>query len=873
MLLKNIRPLERLNLAKKSLLGEIFFGLVIFTILLNPAFAKDEAQFVSDVANHARIVRPFIQSYCIECHGSRIQKADLRLDNLPNDFTDPSVSAKWAEVVNVINTHQMPPEDEDQPTAEEAGNVAAWLEGELSRGEIASRSTRMVLRRINRAEYDNTIRDLVGVNFSPASAFPEDPPAGGFDNIGKALTISPLQMELYYAAAREILDRALVEAPQAPPVMKWRIEPEEDTQGSDRTFIKFDDKRVLLNKGNNRSDNGFTSIHHPAEDRGITFRLFKVPNEGNYILRFRAAGRIPARAETVEAAQRLLDKNRLEEDAREPGNEKGRKHRLEEQAGKIKHFETARTYDYGPPRVKITQDLGGTPRTIAELDIPAPENAPAIYEVPMHFTTQDAAVSLFQGYEVTQMLENWTIIKNDEFARPLLLVDWIELEGPIHPAWPPASHSRILFDSPLKDMDEKAYAREVITRFMTRAYRRPALRDEVDAKLALFEKTRADKPSFVEAIKVPLAAVLTSPHFLYLVEPEAPAAQPRPLTAFELASRLSYFLWSSMPDDALFRAAASGELTKPEVLSAQAKRMLADPKSAAFVKNFGGQWLGLRRIGTNPPAKNLYPEYDRHLELSIVRETEGFFSEILRHDLDARNLIKSDFVTINERLARFYGIPGVRGDAIRRVTTPPDIRRGGLVTQASFHANTSNGTRTSPVVRGVWVLKTLLGSDPGLPVANVGEIANAVPGMDKATVRQRLAIHRENPSCARCHDKIDPLGLALENYNATGEWRDREGHGYGGRIEDNDPVIDTRAKMPDGTEIVGVAGLQAELLRHEDLFLNSLASQVATYALGRELGFSDRPAIRKSVAIMKEHDYTIRSLILAITQSDLFRTK
>ena len=267
-------------------------------------------------------------------------------------------------------------------------------------------------------------------------------------------------------------------------------------------------------------------------------------------------------------------------------------------------------------------------------------------------------------------------------------------------------------------------------------------------------------------------------------------AKPRKLTGYELASRLSYFLWSSMPDDELFRLAANGELLKPAVLGAQATRMIADPKSEASVKNFAGQWLGLRKVGTNPPAKNLYPEYDRHLELSIVRETEGFFAEILRNDLDARNLIKSDFVTINERLGRFYGIPGVKGDAIRRVPAPPEAHRGGLVTQASIQSITSNGTRTSPVVRGVWVLRTLLGSDPGLPVANVGEIASKVPGIDKATVRQRLAIHREAAACARCHDKIDPLGLALENYNAAGEWRDREGHGYQGRIEEKDPIID-----------------------------------------------------------------------------------
>ena len=834
--------------------------------------AAEKSAFLPDSENHVKIIQPYVQKYCIECHGSRIQKADLRLDTLPNDFTDPAVTAKWAEVVNVINTHQMPPEDEDQPPIEEAGKVATWLESELARGEISSRSTRMILRRINRAEYNNTVRDLVGVDISPADKFPEDPPAGGFDNIGKALSISPLQMELYYSAARQVLDRALVEGEQ-PPQMKWHFEPEEDIEGGDRTFVKKDGQNVLLNKGHNDVENGFTVIHHPAEDKSITFRLFKVPHAGEYIVRLRAAGRVPSREQTTEAARLLHDKQRIEEDAREPENAQGHKNRLDDLAWKMKHYETSPIYNYGPPRLKMVQDLNGTPRVIEEMDISAPENAPAIYEVPVHFTNQDASVSVFQAYEVTQMLENWTIIRDKTFARPLLMVDWIELEGPIHAVWPPESHSRILFDSHLKDKDEKAYARQVLNRFMTRAYRRPVTNDEVDSKLALFERIRPEKSSFVEAIKAPLAAVLTSPHFLYLVEPEAQTDQPRPLNAYELASRLSYFLWSSMPDDSLLKAASSGELLKPEILSTHAKRMLTDPKSEAFVKNFTGQWLGLRKIGTNPPAMNLYPEYDRHLELSIARETEGFFSEILTNNLDARSLIKSDFATINERLGRFYGISGVKGDEIRKVPIPAGIQRGGLVTQASIHSLTSNGTRTSPVVRGVWVLKTLLGSDPGLPVANVGEIANSVPGIDKATVRQRLAIHRENPSCARCHDKIDPLGLALENYNAAGQWRDREGHGFGGRIENDDPIIDASAKMPDGTEIVGVAGLQKELLRHEDLFLNSLASQIATYALGRELGFSDRPEIRQTVEIMKEHDYSLRSLILAIALSDLFRTK
>jgi hypothetical protein len=236
-------------------------------------------------------------------------------------------------------------------------------------------------------------------------------------------------------------------------------------------------------------------------------------------------------------------------------------------------------------------------------------------------------------------------------------------------------------------------------------------------------------------------------------------------------------------------------------------------------------------------------------------------------------LIKSNFVTINERLARFYGIPGVKGDAIRRVPAPPEAHRGGLVTQASIQSITSNGTRTSPVVRGVWVLRTLLGTDPGLPVANVGEIASKVPGIDKATVRQRLEIHREAASCARCHNKIDPLGLAMENYNASGQWRDREGHGYEGRIEENDPLIDASAKMPDGTVFNGVEGLQAQLLKKEDLFLTALSTQLYTYGLGRELGFSDRAAINASVAAVKRNRYLLRALLLTIVQSDLFTTK
>jgi hypothetical protein len=520
--------------------------------------------------------------------------------------------------------------------------------------------------------------------------------------------------------------------------------------------------------------------------------------------------------------------------------------------------------------LKLIQDLAGQPKVIAEWDVDAPHDATKIYEFRTRFTTQSAGLTLEYAYSIPSVLENFSIQGRDEFARPEVHLDWFEIEGPMFDAWPPTSHTRIVPATTQKD--ERVQAREVLQKFMRKAWRRPASVNEIDNKLALFDLVRKDKPSFVEAIKIPLTAVLASSHFLYLQEPSANNA-PRPLNDHELAARLSYFLWSRMPDEELSRLADEGALKKPETLYAQTERLLKDQRSDAFIRNFAGQWLGLREVGANPPAPDLYPQYDRHLETSIVGESQAFFEEILRKDLPATNFIKSDFVTINERLARFYGIPNVRGDQFRAVKVPGDVQRGGVATQASILTITSNGTRTSPVKRGVWVMKTLLGTDPGLPVANAGDIPPKVPGADKATVRQRLSIHREKPQCARCHDKIDPLGFALENFNAAGEWREQEGHGYKGRIDRNDPKIDASATMPDGTQFIGVRGLQEELLKKEALFLTALSNRVYTYALGRELGLADAPEVKASAAHMKKNGTTLRSLIRFIVGSQAFRTK
>ncbi|HUQ70582.1 MAG TPA: DUF1592 domain-containing protein [Planctomycetaceae bacterium] len=835
------------------------------TAWLATSVIAQEARVPVDAAGYQRTITPFFAKYCGQCHTGDKPEGEFAVDakRLANDFGDPAAKAKWREVMNVLNSHEMPPEKEKQPSAAEVATIVDWITEQAVHAELARREGTAVLRRLNRDEYRNTIRDLVGVDFD-ISGFPQEGTAGGFDNNGGALTISPLLLETYLSAAQQILDRALVEGDR-PETIKWRFDPKAGAM--DRTRLRLDARNnPIVNGNNNQQEGDWVVVHHNSWDKGVGARDFRVPTAGLYAIRIRAAGRRPTRAQVVESAAKILKYRQDEQDVKNP---KGKEWTQRQYDRDLAHFQTDRMYDYGPPRIKLNVQLGSLPRTIAEFDADGSPDAPRTHEILTRFTTETAGIGIEYAYAIPRVVENFALQNHDTFARPELLIDWIELEGPLHDAWPPGTHTRLLPQTPKTPKDEARVAREALQRFMRRAYRRPVTADEVTAKLAFFTAARSEK-SLVESVKQSLLAVLVSPHFLFMIEPASLAT---PLDDHQLATRLSYFLWSTMPDDELFQLADAGKLRDPAVRRAQVDRMLKDPKSTELVQNFAGQWLGLRDVGANPPAMDLYPQYDRHLETSIVAESEAYFAEFLQHDLDARQMIRSDFVTINERLARFYGIDNVRGDEFRRVPVPMGVQRGGIVTQASILTTTSNGTRTSPVKRGTWILKTLLGTDPGLPVANAGEIAPKVPGIDKATVRQRLEIHRELPQCARCHSKIDPLGFALENYNAAGEWRDREGFGYKGRIEQNDPKIDTSSKMPDGTQILGVAGLQRAMLAQEDLFLGALSSRVLTYACGRELGLADQPTVKAAVVEMKRNQYTLRSLLKFIVSSEAFTTK
>ena len=415
----------------------------------------------------------------------------------------------------------------------------------------------------------------------------------------------------------------------------------------------------------------------------------------------------------------------------------------------------------------------------------------------------------------------------------------------------------------------------MLTKFATRAFRRPARKTEIDRLVAGFKRARAKKPSFEEAINAPLIAVLCSPNFLYMVE-DAPSEKKaaRALSEFELATRLSYFLWSSMPDAELSALAHDGKLRDDGVLEKQVVRMLKDSKSRSFVENFAGQWLGLRKLGEVTPDSRLFPRYGEHLQESMAGESLHFFAEILHNDLSVMNFIDADFTMLNERLARFYEIKGVRGDHFRKVALKPEHRRGGLLTQAAMLATTSNGTRTSPVKRGVWILENILGDPPPPPPPDAGEIPPIkVSGPRQQTVRQRLALHRSTPACAACHAKIDPLGFALENYDASGLYRtvlSSRGHL---NPHPQDPKVDANAVLPDGSRVNGVDELKKILLQQDDKFLDCLAEKMLIYALGRGLSYVDLPTVVALRESMKKNGRRLRGLITDIVKTKAFQSK
>lgn len=735
----------------------------------------------------------FVSKHCAACHGATEPKADL---NLSLDRDDAAIIKRrsiWESALEMVANGQMPPPEKPRPDQAEIDKFVSVVNDLFEYSDLHAKPDpgRVTVRRLNRTEYNNTIRDLMFIDFNAAEDFPSDDIGHGFDNIGDVLTMSPVLMERYLSAAESIVQKAIHIGELPPP-------PKRHTAA---TFLKTTRKEAFEVPFRTLDGNGKVSIRH------------KITVDGEYKFRFHGWGRQRG-DEPVKALFQIDDK------------------------------------DLELVEVKATDKEKNT------------------FELkPIHVDAGEHTISVSFVNEFTDPAAE----KPEEAARALY-VQYFEFEGPLDMV--PPSQKRLLacrMDQPRPDQ-----ARDILARFLTRAYRRPATPAELERLVGLVMQAQAEGLSWDESMQRGMLVTLVSPKFLFRLElddrPESPES--RPLDEFQLASRMSYFLWSTMPDEELFSLAAKGELTNN--IEHQVRRMLADPKSVALVDNFAMQWLQLKRLKAVQPDQKLFPNFNDELRTAMLKETELFVEAIIHEDRPITDLVDANFTFVNRPLASLYGIEDAmskrpeggprrrrsdRGNntEFERVTLP-DKLRGGLLTQASVLTVTSNPTRTSPVKRGRWILEQILGSPPPPPPPNVPELAEGEQAQLTGSLRQRLEQHRANPSCANCHAKMDPLGFAFENYNAIGGFRQKDG----------DFPIETSGVLPGGKTFQGPIELKTILMEQRAKIGRNLSEKLMIYALGRGLENFDRPAIKKIQDALDKNDYKFSTLAIEIVKSDPF---
>lgn len=780
---------------------------------------------LSDNQTYHKEIQPFLVRHCLECHGGEKPKGDFRLDRLAPDFADAANRARWLAVRKRVQVGEMPPKARPRPPAHAVRALSDWIDSRLAAEQAARRAEgRVVLRRLNRVEYENTVRDLLGVPVDLKGLLPPDSSADGFDNVGAALHVSSFLMEKYLEAADSALNKAIANGPQPPRVQKrYSLK--------DERHVKHTTERVFRHR-----DDGLVCFSS-SPWQAVTLGQFYPPDRGQYRFRICVSG--------------------------------------VQNAGKPVTFRV----DAG------LMLMTGKTHLVGYFDAPA--DKPTVVEFVDHLEARNTIRLLPYGLAAAQHVNK---IGADNYEGPGLAVHWVEVEGPLHETWPPASHRQIFGDlshtpAPIYNFRNRVEvaskapetdAERILRGFVRRAFRRAMSEADLKPFLALVKARLAQQHSFEQAVRVGLMAVMVAPEFLFLCE------KPGRLDDFALASRLSYFLWSTMPDEELLTLAEQGKLGQPDTLRQQVERMLTHPKAAAFTENFVGQWLGLRDIDFTEPSHILYPEFDHMLKVSMVRETELFFAEVLKEDLSLTNFVASEFSMLNGRLARHYGISGVDGWAFRKVPLPPDSHRGGFLTMASVLKVTANGTTTSPVLRGAWVLERILGTPPPRPPADVPAVEPDTRGA--TTIRAQLAKHRQDASCASCHARIDPPGFALESFDVIGGWRDHyraSGWIRGGEVVVNGrkmpyyrgPRVDPADALPDGRRFQNIDEFKKLLLTDKDQLARALTEKLLTYATGAAPEPADKPEIEAIVRKIGEQNYGLRTLVQEIVQSRLFRHK
>ncbi len=729
----------------------------------------------------AELLQTTVRRYCLACHNDRTRTAGLSLQGV-DPYRVAEHAAVFEKVFRKLRAGEMPPAGRPRPAAADAASLATWIETALDRAAAENPNPGApAIHRLNRAEYRNAVRDLLGLDLDHARDLPADDSGYGFDNIGAVLTVSPLHVEQYVAAARRV--SRLAGGGLTPRPVVERYEPREGT-----------------------TDEAIDGLP-PNERGGILFRHY-FAFDAEYTITVRVRGR----RTTGMPAPRL--------DVRVDGR-------------RVRLIDA----DFDPEEAnQLTRNF--------ELRLPLPAGE---HEIGAGFLTEYAQSE--DGGET-----------ND------YSVDHVLVGGPYDAAGPGETdvQRRIFTCRPAAREPEEPCARRILTTLARRAYRRPVTAADLDPLLDLFAIGRADGARFEDGIEMALSGVLVSPSFLFRAPRGPEDAEPGSayrLSDVDLASRLSFFLWSSIPDEELLGLAERGRLNDATVLTAQIARMLADAKALALVDNFAGQWLHLRNVADWTPDPERFADFDDSLRYAFERETALFLDYLIREDRSVLELIDADYTFLNERLADFYGIDGVRGGYFRRFPLA-GAERGGVLTHGSVLMVTSYPTRTSPVLRGKWVLENLLGAPPPPPPPDVPALA---AGAETSTggLREALERHRANPACAACHAKLDPLGFALENFDAIGAYR----------TEDDGAAVEASGALPDGTVIDGPAGLRRVLLDRRDEFVETLAAKLLTYAVGRGLESYDQPAVREIRRRVEAADYRFSALVSAIVDSVPFRLR
>lgn len=815
-----------------------------------PLSAQEQATFASQF-------RQFAASHCVACHGPEVQRSKLRLDTMPASFANKDTAATWVKVLDRLTRGEMPPKSKERPPEKDTRAVLTALQRQLHEASLARQRLegRVVLRRLNRTEYETTLRDLLGTNVEVKDLLPDDNVAAGFDKVSAVLDVSSAHLLRYQDAAEKALRAVIPNRPQAE--FKER-----------RTGRQITEKMTVFKDllGKTARLDGDTLLLHVRPYSHIPCATAPAPQSGRY--------RVRVSVHAVGTDGKPL------------------------------------------PMRCVCDDLYGRDET----DIRAVRDVPAgkATVIEGEFTLKQRQALVFVGWSLPTMREFPPLLKGkplDQYTGPGLAVEWVEIEGPLDP-WPPAGYERLFGGVPLKptsvaraeaegrtpppqpakrSLDSYIYdplvpapvkpredAERLMRSFLPLAFRRPVSAELQDYYVKMVHAALDKKLSFTEAMLLGYKAILCSPHFLFLTEP-APDSPGTLLDIHAVATRLSYFLWSSTPDAELLQLAAKGELTKPAVLRAQVERLLNDARAHRFTANFAGQWLDLCNINATSPDPQIYGEFDDFLFWSMPRETQLFFEEILRADLSLTDFVHSDWTFLNQRLAQHYGVPNVSGGELRKVKLAPDSHRGGVLTQASILKVTADGTRTSPVLRGKWVLDRIVGLPPSPPPPDIPAIEPDIRGA--TTIRQQLDKHRNTAACASCHRHIDPPGFALETFDVIGGWRDfyrgtranRAGMvdlaNYPGRKIFRGLDVEKGGETSDGKPFKDIDDYKQLLLADKDQLARNLTQKLIIYATGADIQFADREVVEQLVAKSREKNYGFRSLVHDVVQSRVFLNK